>query len=331
MRFGLFAFYCCLFLPCAVQADTPLKIFWWNIEKGLTNRIQGHNPLNRHLLNLATAANSPDAIVLAEFEYDAVERETLARLRENFVERFIPYNAYATDVGVGLWVKKNVTLETFPLRTLDWTPDPEATEEKKHAYRERHRGMDYEAYLHDRYYLRFRLSRGSQNINLVPVHALMPWLTIKNRWGGGFVGKVASATSLLWGWGNPLINQTRSLRKALEADFGPNLDRENIVLLGDFNVPPRLGPFEPRAYRTFRKNLKVGLKASESSFPTPEAVTANQYPKLLIDHVFHNEGLELAARVVRMKGSDHDPLEIVVQNRRPPNLAACEAKLRGKP
>ena len=312
--------------PNASEASKSLKIFWWNIEKGLTNAQAGDDALNKNLVTLATMPRdqAPDVIALGEFEYDPMNSKTLRALRANYTEIFLPYSVFTADFGMALYVRKDLEVETFPLRELEWAPTPE--------YRQKWINMDYEAQLFDRYYVRVRVGRpGYSKVNIVPVHLLQPWSMLKKNlegiYGNDRLGRLRAffetAAAVLLEKDNPLVRQAQSLSKYLDADFGKNRDREPVVMLGDFNVPQGVGPVTTRGYEVLIQGLKAAFKDTTPTFPAKSAAISKEVRKIHLDHAFVSSLIKKThAMVLYLKGSDHYPIMVSVEPK-PDALSMC--------
>jgi endonuclease/exonuclease/phosphatase family metal-dependent hydrolase len=116
---------------------------------------------------------------------------------------------------------------------------------------------------------------------------------------------------------NTHLGLSRPDRKAQVGELlGPNWlgdprCRDPLILLGDFNAPPRSGAYRRLARQLRDAQLAAGRRWAKATFPA-------YLPVLRIDHVFVSRSVEvLAAEVTRTEltrvASDHLPLSVDIR------------------
>lgn len=122
-------------------------------------------------------------------------------------------------------------------------------------------------------------------------------------------------------WENPLLHQQQRMSEILKREFGPEMDSEPMVLVGDFNIPskvrlPIIGG-TPKMFKLLQGPLSSALDKDDDTFPTRSTLHSqsdfNKKHPLQIDHVFFNRKIKgVRAEVIHLKGSDHYPLLMVI-------------------
>jgi endonuclease/exonuclease/phosphatase family metal-dependent hydrolase len=294
--------------PRRVPSRRGLGVVWWNIEHGLTNAQIGTNPLGHNLSALVCSAEAPEVLVLGEFREGAIDAGTRALLRAKYQEFFYPYSPESRGMGLWIGVAPGIRVEAFPVRWLDWTPTEARSELERRAYRRRW-SHDYPDCIYfTRSYARLRLTRGEASFNLVPIHFIQPWEKLAED--RRFFGTLSATWSLFLGRRHPLMYQVRRFRAHLLEDFGPGLDSEPLVVIGDLNLTRRTP-----AYRLLKDGLREVFTRPAVTFPALDADRVGRYPRLQIDHAFTNASLDVSeARVLPLQGSDHYAIELRLQS-----------------
>jgi len=137
--------------------ENIVRILWWNIQYGETAKaIQrqsvGCNPLTENLRILAKASHqdSPDILVLAEWEYqsfivgdDERENDLISLLEESYpYHNFWPYNPETPERGIMIYSKlsydinNTILLDYYPLLLdKDERDQQQQQQEKIEAYK----------------------------------------------------------------------------------------------------------------------------------------------------------------------------------------------------
>lgn len=304
--------------------ENRFRILWWNIEEGFTSSKFTNHPLDLNLIELIRSDFSPDIIVLAEFKNSALRTGTLRILRNEYFEKFIPYNE--NTPGQGIIIFSKIKLEYLSVDTLKWCPPEESPQCKSFEDSWLNRSRYAKGFT--RQYIQIKVFIPSLNrvVSLVPVHLLQPWSIISDQHSFRLLAYLEIGSALFYSASNPLRYQIEHLRHFLERDFG-NFNQDAVVLFGDFNLPRNFAEmlslwFENEDVPSFlhKKStlfefLKKGLvdlfeKNSKPTFPTLFSKSFGYIPQVQIDHAFSSTHLSPSTEVLTLRGSDHYPIYI---------------------
>jgi len=302
------------------RSSGSLRVFWWNVEKGLTNMTLGNHSLEQNLKALANGALSPDVIILGEMTSKAISSDTMDELMSVYpYSSFEGYNSESKDLGI-------LSLSKFPFKAfaaipLDWTPEGLSSVEIKN-YRQHWKELSPKGYrLFTRPYLRLRIDLGENEVDVIAFHGVMPWEAMMKDWGrfSSSIGKIEVGLTLMdlkLTQRDPLNSQLRNLKKQMQHDFGENLDAGNLVLIGDFNTPMTVYGVSTLAKILFKDLNNVTSEEEVVSFPSRSSEIHSKYTGLRIDHAFISKHTELIkSSVLEFQGSDHYPLLLEIRPR----------------
>ena len=300
-----------------------LKIMWWNIQFGDTNqwiaaRRNGLMPLERNLEALIEAPWCPDVLALGEFNNNAIRKETMQKLFTAFPyfsDPYIPYNAATPDMGFMLFSK--YPLSIVRQEPMDYYPPKWRSQRRIQKYKEKWAKDFPDVRLFQRPYCLFEIRWEKEPIYFVPTHILTHVTKILKKSKKRSWSLLKIKLDLALGKRTPIFNQLRRLRAFLEEDFGPALDRKNLVVMGDFNFPRKVF-FKTLAYRFISRGMVDPFRAKEvRTWPAKESreaellKTKNGYQ---IDLSFVSKNVDIGFNeVVPMQGSDHLPVYLSVR------------------
>lgn len=286
-------------------------LFWWNVAWGKYNT-SGSIDLN--LLALATSALSPDIIAMGEYKPSVLKESTLKSLNRMYqYSAFLPY--IPTDsVGVAIFSKYPFKESgAFP---LDWSPI-RATSRETESYRQDWLKIDPDWVKYwDRSFAYYSVFLPGTVLNVVPVHLCSPWQSVHKK-----LGNWKTFRTIMAAHDNPLLHQLERMQAILKQDFGNDMNKEAMILMGDFNVPvsvpiPILGG-KPKMYKLLQGPLEDVLDSDDDTFPTKstqhDQTGIFKDNEVQLDHVFHNKKIKsMRAEVMHFKGSDHYPILMIV-------------------
>ncbi|MCA9668372.1 MAG: endonuclease/exonuclease/phosphatase family protein [Myxococcales bacterium] len=295
------------------RASRGLRVMWWNIQYGAQNDAAKGRPLDHNLRALTRSALSPDVVLLGEFESHAISPAVRAELDKRYPYRhYVALNDAVSQRGIQVFSKH--PLDAKHQERWDYVPAG-ADAKTAEAYRADWRSFRGEKGFPRRYIrLTVKHPQTGKAIDILPIHTAQPWDRYTEQASVKALGKARVAYELLAGGNNPLMHQLRRLRGKLERDYGKDLDRKPMLMLGDFNLPRGRFGIRSRAYRLTRRNLSDAFTHWAPSWPASTAGEYKGYPKLKIDHAFTGGDLSArAAEVLPIKGSDHYPIYVVVE------------------
>lgn len=292
-----------------------LRVLWWNVEYFRLNGVlasqqsakaRSEGPLAANLRHLIQSDAKPNVIALAEYEPASVPPKLLALLESEYAYRsFTPYNE--AFLGRGVMVFSSEPFVEGVKHPLGWS-HPDATHAQKEAFEDQWRSEQPEAVKSfDRNLRTYRFNSHGGEIVLAPVHFLENWHQLKKSQGGYATGKM-----MAWGKDTPVHHQALALRHVLQAEFGEHLERDALVMIGDFNLTKWCA-----TYRTLSEDLSEGFYLAPITFPAFSAELRKKSPfdriQVKIDHAFVNRGARFdAIEVLKLRGSDHYPVYAVV-------------------
>lgn len=288
------------------------RIMFWNVGWGHNN----NGELDNNLQEIVGSYARPDMLLLAEYKPEAVNNETRDRLNDNYPYKvFLKYTA-DSEIGIAVFCTHPFTLGKGEM--LDWAP-PGYPDSAKEDYKKEWRDhTPNEAKFWDRSYRVISLKLNGKEYNIVPLHLLEPWLAYNIRYG-----KIGVIKSFLSGENNPLGNQIVNLREKLKRDFGDDLNRTPLLLIGDLNTPDSFKGIPSALYKLVRQNLTnimPGFPYNNVTFPSQssDAVQSPPFNKIsvAIDHALVNSKLTWEGRaVLHLKGSDHYAIYLVITDK----------------
>ncbi|MCC7442966.1 MAG: hypothetical protein IT285_15135 [Bdellovibrionales bacterium] len=292
------------------RAEGGISVLWWNVGWGNLN---ADGSLEHNLGELIDSRARPDLIVLAEYKTDTFAGHFRDRLAVEYPEwAFIPYTP-ASEVGIAVFSPYPMTLSG--VRELDWAPrELSAMEQASYRFKwATHAPNEVKHWNRTVARIRWNLPGGAA-VNLIPVHLLSPWKAFQIRYGDAVTLATVAGNAK-----NPLGNQVRNLRAALESEFGPELDSEPFLLVGDFNIPDTVF-FSPPTYELISEGLEPVFSGPRNTYPS---VSSPEHGKgifaagaAMLDHAFLSRQLKpLAHAAPPLKGSDHYPLYFKVNRR----------------
>jgi hypothetical protein len=190
--------------------------------------------------------------------------------------------------------------------STDWTIKGSTPEEKAKYRAEwyaKHPKEKSQLDAFDRPYLELNLNVNGQELRVVPVDLVQPWLMLKNS-----LGKVGMGLCMAYGDENPLYNQASSILDLMKVSDKTN--SAGLVAIGDFNVPTRVpySTLQPEAMDLMEESL-TRVPLNEVTFPAQ---------KITLDHAFVNSKITVqSSKVMKLKGSDHYPIVISVIVKKP--------------
>jgi endonuclease/exonuclease/phosphatase (EEP) superfamily protein YafD len=313
--------------PGQIVKAAGLKVLWWNVEYGHTNKSLPHRPLDKNIQALLKASDpQPDLIFFGEFLPSGVAKETLELLTKTYpYNEFHPYSSTCPQ-GFGVFSKIPLTLQSQ--KTLVWY----RAHTKEFSARWENNGEELACY--ERPYLRYRaiLPQG-QVIQFVPTHLAQPWGQLTQTVHGPR-GEFEVAREILSGTDNPHINQLSFLLEQLNGEL--DLERAPVVMLGDFNVPLTLEGFETKAssllrsYGLFDGFVPENIRAT---FPSPTSFLWRKHRLTKIDHlkidqVVSSRNVTISnAQVLPLSGSDHYPIYFSLPQGAPPASVTARSRV----
>lgn len=283
-------------------------ILWWNVAWGHYN---GDGSLDKNLLGLVNSKVSPDVIVMGEYKPQAFTMPTIAALELTYPHMAFVPSEPGDATGVVIWSKH--PFKSSAVYPLDWT-SMRATATEQEAYRNEWTSFDpgwvkywNRAFAH--YEVAFT---DGALVNVAPVHLCSPWSTVFKK-----IGTWKTLRTMMGAQDNPLLFQQQRLLEDLKRDFGANLDRAPLILIGDFNVPAKIPvPIvggTPKQFKLLRGPLEDAVDNDDDTFPTKSTAHDQSGPlknhSIKIDHAFYNKKIKGArAEVLNLKGSDHYPV-----------------------
>lgn len=300
------------------DSKNELRVLWWNVEQGLTNRKLGNDPLNKNLKTLADSEVKPDLIILGEYTSGTINPALHKEILKKYpYVHFLSYNSESQGVGI-LAISKVPMRATAP-RPLDWVPD-HVKEENKMRYREKWmKEAPHEVKFFTRQYYRLQLEVAGKTIEVIPMHSLMPWEIMMESWGflKSIFGKIAVGGTILSDDirdTDPLSAQFRNLKREMQKDFGKNLDQGAFLLVGDFNVPMKYQGKSSKINNMFSNEMTCISNNEDVSFPSASAEIRNEYKQMRIDHAFVSKHTQVSSsQILELKGSDHYPQYLVIK------------------
>ena len=302
-----------LSLTEASFGEETVSFLWWNIRQGQLRRSfvagSGVSPLDKNLRTLAASPDRPDVIALGEYRREALEPSTREALFRAYPHhRFFGYNARTPRHGI--LVASRHPMGEPVLRELDFTP-PGLDPAGRNAYRQEWESRTEHGHAFARTYINLPIHAGDRVIHFVPVHLIQPWqLMMRSE------GWVDTAYQVMFGIENPLMYQLLRLRVFLQEDEGRDLDRNPLVVMGDFNVPDgawMLGWQNSVGYQLMQSGLRVTDSEHTPTFPARSAPERQSMDPMRIDHAFVSRSVEaVEQQTLELQGSDHYALWVSV-------------------
>jgi hypothetical protein len=302
---GLFS-WAVAFVLMSASSSFAGGILWWNVGGGNFLRPSevsyDRSALEKNLLNVIQK-ESPEVVILGEYYPGFFNAKTVSRLRELFpaVHHF-PYNRNL-PLGILVFSKKNFEYHYY-FEKLPW----------REGGVPKNLDPSHPTYLRSFQRIRIRQESG-QELNIVPVHTMMPWnqimrddsgfSKIDKNWGG----KIDAAYEILFSEDHPLAYQMKQFQKILRQERERSQKNATWIVLGDFNVVSQYAFKNSPTFDLIRDDLNSAERREgtvDYSFPVP-----GTYPsqKLQIDHVVSNlDSARVTYEFLPKKGSDHFPM-----------------------
>ena len=298
------------------DAQSGLRVLWWNIGKGISSQKQkavlGYSPLDRNLQALPESSAGPDVLILGEYLPTYLEPETLEYLTKAY-----PYRArysyaqsrigQAREIGV---FSRLPFVSQIVSEGLDFAPMGGTVAEQE-AYRQKwSKGSLARQQEWVRSYQRLEFTTSRGKVSLVPVHFSQPWALIREVDGSLTVG-----TEMLLANNHPIANQIVRVMDLLAKDLGPSWWKSSVVILGDFNLPRRIYGVEPAALTVFNQWTRDALYWRKSfSFPAISDPDSQSVPPFRIDQAWGTPSTRVEdAEVLQIRGSDHYPIWVSIE------------------
>jgi hypothetical protein len=295
MKFILFL----LLALMTVQAHA-FRVLWWNTGGGnfLENPASStydNDSLEMSLKNLVNE-KSPDMVVLGEYFDGLISSQTHERLLKTH-----PYYQsfrYNSKRRMEIIVFSKVAFSySYNQSFLTWKKKITTSDEKKDYY-------------YRRSFQRLQVKDGDRELNLVPLHTMMPWTEMATNNSGlsrinSTLGKAEVAWEILFSADNKLGYQAQQFKHLLASAMATSPDAV-WASFGDFNVPSSYAGIETEIFKVLRGPLTKGKRLGDNtySFPYPRTQTTK---KFAIDHVVSNTD-DLTYRYLKYPGSDHFPM-----------------------
>ena len=306
--------------PCG---EGWLNVMWWNIQFGNTNqwiaaKRNGLMPLDRNLQALMDVPWCPDVLALGEFNEKAISNETMQKLHAAYpysLDSYIPYNSETPDMGFMLLSKYR--LKAIRQECMDYYPPTWSNQRRISKYQDKWAKDFPDVRLFQRPYCLFEICQGEESVFFVPTHILSHAIKVLKNSKQKSWSMMRVKMDLAFAKRSPLIHQLGRLRAFLEEDFGPFLDKKNLVVMGDFNFPRKIFITTP-AYRLISKGMVDPFLGREvPTWPAKESREAellNRKNGYQIDLSFVSKNVDVrCSEVVPMQGSDHLPVYLSVR------------------
>jgi len=306
--------------------SSVLSVFWWNVQYGyMNNRLHekyGLRSLDFNLKKLINSALVPDVLVLGEFKYPSLTKDTLKQLRSVYTyEYFTPYEK-GEDTGFVIFSR--YTPKEYVNVPLDWSPLfkqscpfsricpiklTTSSDQKKYRKKIRAAFPKVSRYF-ERKYLRFTLRVKGRDFHLFPIHFLNPWGMMQKE---KLAFKPLQAIEFWLGKENPLYYQVQRFNNLFNYDLGKNTD-DLFLMIGDFNVAYGES-VTPSSYPLVKQNHSNIFSTKQYTFPSASAVrlTHQKAPNVQIDYGFvNNKNNVVKSAVLPLSGSDHYPIYTLI-------------------
>lgn len=284
------------------------KVLWWNIGY---NEYSLPSTVNKQQTQLDDTLQSYnwqkyDIVALGEYIEGTLNQNSLNKLKSYFpYQKVINYNdAY----GKSIFIFSKTSFDSRVFK-LDWA-DPSISKDSQNRYKEKlvaeYGNMD----TFMRKYIRISTRILDEDYNFIFYHLNNPWPKFYKK-----IGKIRTATEIIFGRNNPLYNQILNIKKNLEDDFGANYKDENIIMMGDSNCPQNVKGISSSCYEVLDEILDVVVdKEDLVTFPARNSKVFKKFPSVKIDHAQVSPGLigKTTTKVMRLIGSDHYPIELTI-------------------
>jgi hypothetical protein len=283
-------------------------ILWWNVAWGQFN---SDSSLGKNLIALINSSLSPDIIAMAEFKFDILGPEATAMLSKVYPHSSFVAMYPGSEVGVMFYSKH--PFHQSPEYPLDWTPLSSSYQEAA-LYKTTWLSIDREWVKHwDRTFSHYKVFfPNGYLLNIAPVHLCSPWMSYKKQFGNW-----ETLLTVMNADENPLLHQQTRLTQFLKRDLGQHYGNEPFILIGDFNVPSKIGiPLiggTPKMHKLLKEGLQETIDPSRDTYPTKSSIKDKKgffrgY-RVQLDKAFSNKGLSQShGDAFHFKGSDHYPI-----------------------
>lgn len=282
------------------------KILWWNIGYNDYSLPSETNPGETNLDDSLKSIDwdQYDVVAFGEFIPKTLDKDSLNNLKSLFpYQKVLKYNnAY----GKSLYIFSKSKFK-FKVSKLGWVnPNDSFLEQLKYKKETIKKYGNMDTFV--RKYIRISLGLNNIEYNFVFYHLNNPWIKIKK-----IDGVLKLGYELLFGKRNPLYNQILNLKESLKKDLGNNLQRKNIVIMGDSNCPRKVKGVTPVCYDIIEDILPVILdKQKQITFPAYGSRVYKKFPSVRIDHAQTSSHIRSSIRVMDYVGSDHSALELTI-------------------
>jgi hypothetical protein len=293
-------FLCLLFISLLTVNAHAFRVLWWNAGGGnfLENPADAayDNDLLEMSLKNIVIDKSPDMIVLGEYFDGLISSKALERLLKThpYYQSFRYNSKRRLEIKV---FSKVAFSYSYNQNFLTWKKNISSTDEKKDYY-------------YRRSFQRLQVRDGDRELNLVPLHTMMPWTDMStNDSGLSRLGKTPGKAEVVWeilfSTDNQLGYQAKQFKAHL-ADAMATSPDATWAAFGDFNVPSSMAGMETEIFKALRGPLKKGKRLGDNTYSFPYPGTQDSR-KFAIDHVISNSD-DLTYRYIRYPGSDHFPM-----------------------
>ena len=249
------------------QASQNFSVRWWNI--GGTNFWSGVNTpywtpcysqsesafestalkqIGQNILKAAQASDSPDVMMFGEYIPGLLAAKTLTQIEKIYPFQFdFQYNSLGRPYEIFVLSKQAPSSTVYKENALEWAKQNIEAQSPDHHL------------LYLRSYQRLTFEVGSQQINLVPLHAVQPWADMENDGSPGVIARLGRyfeiGLDMVFSNLNPSAVQGNIFQGILKSDQNWNKAQTTWMVMGDFNLPDELLEVAPRAFRNFKGDM----------------------------------------------------------------------------
>ncbi len=291
MKGGVFVF----FLSQVVLAS--VSSLWWNLGQGNVEFQQ----LNSSLETLID--KDYDILMFGEVSKKVMLLEAWQEIENLYpYQHGISYSQNSDTKGIIVFSRYPLVLRYWTY--LDWVPkdrDFLEVEEIRNDWLENHIASRN----FDRPFFIFEIEKEGQKYQFSPIHILNPWRRYFGADGANKKEALGIVYRLLLDKQNPLYWQIEDLTSVLKEYFWEYPEICYFVM-GDFNYPRLVFGVETEANNKLNQILEDHNMNGPASFPEFG---------LQIDQIYTYEARPSRARSLRLKGSDHLPIQAQISCR----------------
>ena len=280
---------------------TEINFFWWNIGFNYYSQRVNETQTDLDRTLKYHDFSKYDIIALGEYKDNTLEKTSLDKIKKNFpYQRVVRYNT-ADDKAIAIYSKYSFDLKEA---SVDWV-DPYWSDTAKARFKRDAPFFYGKTNTFKRKYIRLKFHKEGKEINFIPYHINNPWSGMKNKFG-----KYLTASEIVWGYDNPLINQVKQMHMKIKMDLGANYKNKNIVMMGDSNCPDKVKGLRTACYNRLSEVLDVRQDIERYvTYPAEFSTMEGKSPKVKIDHAQSSDSFYgIKSEVIGLKGSDHYPI-----------------------